>query len=337
MFLRENSGTTVQELAPLLDPATLHTSTDTELISVRLACAEPSIRWGEHEIPANGTGIVALGNILDIPSKFLGRLDPDVQETLLNTMLARSGSEEVRIDANDQGVVDVYPANFNRLPAAEVVGIASRVVGNEGRVIDWRRDNTGYGFEVIIPEMAEYGFGGDPSVGDITHGGLRFGQDLKHGLAPWVQEYVYRLVCTNGMEIPDRSLKVSIKGSTLDEIVAELEQKAEEAFGRVESTIASFYELRNERVSQPEQTLARLAREHGLTDKALAEMIRQLPEYMAADGTVSMFDLVNLLTNQANDPALVGRFGSRRKLEVVGGTVALDHSSRCPQCRSKID
>ena len=333
MILAETAGITIGDLGSLIDPTTLRGEVNSRDVTVALTNGDPSIRWGGNETPATGAGLVALGNVVDIPSKFLERLDPDLQETLINSLLHRA-SDDVKIESNDDTIVDVYPAKYARVPAGAVVDVATSVIGVDGPVIGWRRDNTGYGFEVTVPDMASYGQGGDPAVGDIMRGGLRFGQDLKHGLAPWVQEYTYRLVCTNGMEVEDPSLKIKIKGNTLDQILEELEAKAEEAFGRVETTIASYYDLRNQRVDRPEQTLTRIAREHGLSDKTLADLIRDLPNYMEEDGTVTMFQIVNMITNAANREE---RFGVARKLQVVGGAVAYDHSSRCPNCRSRID
>ncbi len=49
----------------------------------------------------------------------------------------------------------------------------------------------------------------------------------------------------------------------------------------------------------------------------------------------SMFDVVNLVTNFANSPA-VRNDGGRLLLERAGGSVVTDHATRCGHCQQKV-
>jgi hypothetical protein len=336
MRLREESTLTANDLFGLIAPTVNERIATTDAITVDLARSSPEIRvqtdTGRITMPATGTGIIALGDWLNIPSKFLGRIDPEVQHSLLNALLSRN-DKAVIVQYTDAGLYDVVPDNARQIDPARVVDIACRVAGPDSAVIDWRRDNTGYNFDIVTTNELQWG--GDPQVGDITRGGLRFGQDIKHNLAPWVSRYLYRLICTNGMETPSVA-RIIAKGADTDQIVEALEEQAFAAFAKLDQDIAAFYDLRTQEVDNPERTLVRIATEHGLSDTTLADLIVDLPEYVHENGHATMFDLVNLVTNYANDDRFVNRWTARRSLELAGGRIANDHASRCPQCRSKL-
>ena len=341
MFLREAPQHTVGDLYDLIAPPTTTATVLTNRISVDLL-NEERITYRDDdgnasEIPSNANGVLALGNWLKIPSQFLSRLDADVQENLLNTLLTRSGESMTTLSITEKdGLMDVAAPNNLRVDPRYLVDIAGEVIGSDAQVIDWGRDSAGYNFDVVVSPNSDRGIGGDRAVGDITRGGLRFGQDTKKGLAPWVQRYLYRLVCTNGMESPDTGMRIDARGHSMESLIDSIRDKAYEAFAKVGADIDAFYHLRTVRVTNPERTLIRLAQEHGISARTLAMLLEQLPEYLDADGTATQFDLVNLITNAANSDSLTNRPNARRALEAIGGTITHDEAARCAHCASKL-
>ena len=342
-YLREAPAQTVSDLFDLIAPPLNQLCVQTDDISVDLTQGSViKVRDQKEsktiELRATYGGIEALGNWLDIPSKFLGRIDQDVQENLLNALLSRTTTEPVIGYTSTDELSEVVPSNSRNLDPRRVIEVASQVLGEDAPVIEYRRDAGGYGFDVTVPygEGRTKCVGGDRKVGDITAGGLRFGQDTKHNLAPYVQSYLYRLLCTNGMEVPDRGLRIDARGKDLDGIVESLREKSYEALIKVDSQIAHFYDLRNSRLTNPERTLVRLAAENGLSDRTLATLLENLREFLDETGAATMFDIVNLVTNYANSPALAPRFQARRALEVVGGNTVFDHAERCATCNSRL-
>ncbi len=194
-----------------------------------------------------------------------------------------------------------------------------------------------FSFDVRVPETHDRGLGGDaPSgpgqVGDITAGGVTVKIDRKRSLSPAVQPYLYRLVCTNGMVAVDPGLKMDARGQSVDEVLAEFEALAEQAFSRVEDQISAFYDLRNTRVDNPERTLIAIAREQNIPDRSLAGMMRLAASEEMGDNP-SMFDLLNLVTNFANSAQ---NPGGRFRLEAAAGAVIDDHAARCGHCQSRL-
>ena len=334
MFIKDLPQLTLADLSTQIAPPSRTFTVPTSAIRVQINNQpDDVIRVGDQELPGNGVGLMALGNWLDIPGKFLDRIPADLLNTVLNTLLERK-DEDVAVTVADQGLLDAAAPNGRRIPIGEVIDIASTVISPEAQVVDWRRDKNGYSFEAVTAiEPAELV---DLEVNDISHGGLRFGQDLKNNLAPWVQPYIYRLVCTNGMEVPDPGLRVVTRGRTIDDVLDGLAINARDAFDGVDERIANFYALKAEKVNYPADILLKIGKERGIPDRVMASIIATLPQYGDEGGDISAFDIVNAITNRANDPNIQHKFGSVRRLQTVGGFVAFDHEARCPTCRHRL-
>jgi hypothetical protein len=119
-------------------------------------------------------------------------------------------------------------------------------------------------------------------------------------------------------------------------VLDRLEEMARIAFERVDADIEAFYELKNHPVDNPERTLARMARELGISAARLRSILETFPEYLDANGQVSEFDLINAITNEANNPSMDSQFNAQRKLQRSGGSIAFSHATRCPTCASQI-
>lgn len=338
MFLRDTPSKTLADVREELDSTTIKVmSVATDQINFDLE-ANQTITFGEGKgqvtVPADVEGIKAFGDWFDVPSKFLLRVEPDLQQTILNSMLRRHPATG-NVNYTDEGVKLIRDPNAKWIDPRKMVGVAAKVIDNDAPVVDHWSNNDEFRLDVIAPEGFDRGIGGDKKVGDITRGGIRITQDVKHNLAPAVSEFMYRLVCTNGMERYDQLLKVDARGNTVDEVLAEMEIMADRAFRRVEKTIASFYDMRNQRVENPERTILRMANEAGIPSRTALQLAERIPANVE-DGTASMFDLVNLITNQANDPHIRSRAGARRNLEQAGGTLVTEHADRCGHCQSKL-
>lgn len=285
------------------------------------------------EVPLNGS-LGHLANWLDIPRPFLERQDPEVQQYLLTHLLSRKPGE-VEIDITDYGISEIRPAGLGRMDPRPVIEVAGKVVGEDAPVIDGFRDLKEYRFDVVVKDGSDRVGGDKPKgadkVGDITKGGLRFGQDTQHRLAPWVNTFLYRLVCTNGMEIARVGAPVSLRQSS-EAMAADLEAAAMEQMALVTHQIEAFYDLRNKKIEDPYALLRRYSQEGRYPARVLGRLEDNLPQYMDPQ-EASMFDVVNLITNQANHPDLLERPNARRALESAGGAAVESHSHRCRTCQ----
>jgi hypothetical protein len=335
-------------------------------IEFHLNSAQPTISLGTAtgtvEVPATENSVVAFGDLLGVPTPFLKRLGKEVgkdtQEALLSAMLAASPMSAMAVRYGEGGVSGVFEPGKEPFNPVRLVEIASRVLGERG-VVQRRYDSGAeFGFDVHVPLNSEVGIfdsgveveapealatyswtthqqvAQGAQVRDITAGGLRFGVDLKRGLTPWVQPFMLRLACTNGMETTDPGLRVDGRGLSVDEVLADLEAQAQRAFSRVEQQMEHFYNLRNQPVDNPERALVRLAAERNLPQRSLRALLDSAPSEALPDRP-SMFDVTNLITNLANSPS-VRNDGGRLLLERAGGAIVVDEAARCGHCQQKV-
>lgn len=285
-------------------------------------------------VPMTETGLKAFSQHFDVPYKFVERLDPDMRQYVFTNLAERTKGEVSVAYAPKLGVEAVRDAHVKFINPLRLVEIVGRVIDPSALIVEHIHNNDEFRLDVIAPEGFDRGIGGDRKVGDITRGGLRVGQNLKANQtakAPWSSEFLYRLLCTNGLEREDPSLVVSARGNSVEQVLEDFEQMADRAFRHVEETIKAFYDLRNQPVENPERALLRMAAEQGIpraTRMVLAEVAPTIDN-------PTQFDLVNLITNQANDMTMTPNV--RRNLQRAGGRVVSEHAERCSHCLAKLN
>lgn len=343
LYLRDLPATTIADVRNTVesDPTVVAQVSNRE-VHVDLVNDQTITIGTDIVLPASEDAVSALGSWLDIPSAFLARQDTDLKQHLITTLLERNPGTGAFVYTPTGGLKEVREPGQRVIPVERLLDIASRTISPEARVVEHRSTADEFRLDVVVPENFDRGVGGDPAVNDISAGGIRIGQDRKHNLAPWVQPYQFRLICTNGMSTSDDGLKVDARGASVEEVLAEFEAAADRAFRRVEADMAAFYSMRTERVENAERELLRLGTEAGLPTRTITRLQERVPlmlqenvDHFGQD-FVSRFDLVNLITNQANDPRLRSRAGARQGLEQVGGQIVSEHTERCRACSSRL-
>lgn len=297
-----------------------------------------TITLGKHEIRATEGGLNSLAQFFDVPTAFFNRVPGDEQQFILDHRIQRSADTPVTVKWTEKtGLEAIYPTNQTRVDLGYLGEQLLDVFPEDANVLEWWNTADDFRLDIIVPEGYDKGIGGDSKVGDITHGGIRVGQNRKQNLAPWVQTIMFRLACTNGMEVPDWGLKVDARGQDAETVVHLLMNEAIRAFDRVEEDIKHFYDLRTVPVTEDHTGMfRRLARETGIPERTIGRMENTLPDALLAEEEVSMFHLVNHMTNQANNPSLLGHRNARRALEQAGGQLVSDHAARCNLCHSRL-
>lgn len=339
MYLRNLPGTTLEDLVSEFDERLTNWGGVSQQITPQLEADQPHIRFGEHEVHVGIDGLASMAKFFDIPPKFFARLDRDQQQFLLSSQIDRADKEVSVFYSESQGVKEIRKAGETRVRPHRLMEKAMATFPAESPIVDYWNDQNELRVDIILPEGFERGIGGDPGVGDLTRGGVRIGQDRKNNMAPWVQKFLYRLVCTNGMEVPDQGLKISALGATEGEIEALFEAEVARAVSTLDEEIQAFYALREERLgSDPTGALRRAALEQNLPMRTVGNLEDLVPALVdeSNGGEISMFDVVNLMTNQANNPNLDVRSTSRRNLQLAGGNLVNDHMERCGTCHSRL-
>lgn len=332
MFLREAPTETLADVANRLDDNV--ESITVAASTVALQTGAGVIVLGTREIPMTEDSLKVVGSLISVPDAFGARLPPATRETLYNDLLTRSPDTVVaRITGHDELLTMRDPHQASIEPR-RIVDMAGRVMGTDALVESFYNGPDQFWLDAFMPTDAGRGIGGDPVMGDITAAGLYFRQNVKQNLTPEVSRRLYRLVCTNGMSLPDETLKVEGRGNTVDEVLRDLELAARRAFEAVETDMEHFYDMRNEVVEHPDRLVSRIAIEAGLSPRIRLSLVEGVPTILGEDAPVTMFDVVNYITNQANDPTI--SLGTRRILQSLGGAVVSQHVDRCGSCNSKI-
>jgi hypothetical protein len=331
---RTLSGITLEEIASQVAPPDSKLVCTTDDIRVNFGGAEPSvrIRVGPEDhltIPALGARNV-FSQFLNIPYSFLDRVNDPMADYIVNGLLGEVHNE-VRVRHSEHGIHDILEARLDPIEPLSVVEIAERIVGQEAQILEWWINLTDFRLDVVSPETGLVG--GDPKLGDICHGGLRYSQDLRKHMMPQVQKLVYRLVCTNGMEIADAATKMDGRGASHSEFLDSFEIISRRLYSEVEADIDHFYQLRREPLGDASQAVLRVAQEQKLPERVATHLVRLVPD-MIPDENASQFDLVNLFTNAALEPGVPA--GTRRRLESIGGHIVIEQSARCTKCAAKV-
>lgn len=339
MYLRDLPGTTLVELGTQFDQHLITWGGASHQIEPKLEDDVPTIRFGEHEVFVGKEGLGSVATFFDIPPKFLARLDRDQQQYIVRTQVERA-EKDLTVYFNDTlGLTEIRKAGEVRIMPNRLVDSLLTVFPEESPIVDSWVDHNELRIDVIFPETHELGTQGDPARGDISRGGLRITQDRKLNGAPALEKLVWRLVCTNGMELPDASLKVEARGNTEREILALFDAEIARAVDDLEREIQNFYSLREEVVgNDPTGALRRAALEQNLPVRTVGNLEDLVPALVteANGGEITMFDVVNLMTNQANNPSIDVRSSTRRNLQRAGGNIVTDHAERCGTCHSRL-
>lgn len=335
MFLRETSGKTLQEVRD-----ELHVNEETwegsaAQIDVNVDTDEPTVRFGGTEVPFSSNGQEAMARFAGVPTKFFMRVDPDEKQYILQNRLDRSFDEEKEVVVRfnrENGFLGLNPKSQTYISPFRLTDTLLEVFPADSEVIEYRNESELLHVDVVHATDSPY-TGGDPQVNDLTRGGVRVIHDRGKGSAPELHPYLYRLVCTNGMELQDHTLKIEGRGRNANEILANMEANAQVAIDGLSSRISQFYSLREERIEgEASQAMLRMAQEQGLSPLVANRLATGLP----ADEDHTTFSLINRITNYANHPDLENKPAQRRRLESAGGSLLTQHAERCSHCAQSL-
>lgn len=341
MFTRELPELTLIELRQQIrDQHDGLRSDDVPIDSLRfdLTAEQPRITWRGGSVPGGLDSVVPFADYVGAPAPFFKGLSTGLQEGVLEYLVQHVKAESVRITHRPgEYVQQVVEADRIVVDPADLIARLINVMGPAAEVVEYTYSSTEFFLDAIVPEGHGRAIGGEHpdgerEVGDITRGGLRVEMNRRRNLAPTIQPFNLRLVCTNGMEVQDLGLKLDARVRSAESILAEFEALAQRVMTRLDSQIEALYDLKRQRVDNPERALAAIAREQDIPARSLLALV-QLAAGDDLPDQPTMFDVVNLITNLANG---LDKPGPRRKLERAAGAVVGDHAARCGHCQSKV-
>lgn len=340
-YIRNVEGKSLTEFSDSLAQPTKVTTFDIPKVKVTKDTVTFVGGKTKVEVPFTHSAMESVSDLFGAPPKFIERQDPEVQALFLNTLAKHhpGGTYSAVVSKKDDHLIELHDPSKTRFLPEQIMECVTEVMPSESLVTEWWNNSRMFQADIVLPATARKGVSNKAKVGDITRGGLRVGlqRSAKQAHAPWVSGYLYRLECTNGQERCDHETKVDARIGAPEDVMAEYLKQCHIVFDRLDDYIAQFYALRDEPIAahQADTILRRTLAERGL--KFPGGEAEKLQDIAISVPDPTMFDIVNIITNAANNPQIINKPASRRKIEMAGGSIVHDsHVTRCPQCLTKM-
>lgn len=292
--------------------------------------AELTVKNGSTStFPLDETATAALAKYLKVPSSYVKGLTPEFRTTVLRYEIDRRKEVSTVVETLNDEIIAIHPASQIMLPLNQVATVITKVFNDDDTIrrmittdkvfhVDVTTDQHTYEFPTTI-DGAE--------VGDITEAGVRFLARPFQTISPSVGVYAERLICTNGQTTPERKGRISLKGRTVDEVIASMEEAATETLGHLDGFLESLAHSRTMHVpGSPAAFVAQLAREANLSRTvldAVLDIVNQLPE------PVSVWDVNQAFTTVANQQE---NYSILTRMQVIGGDLAFRPERMIQRC-----
>lgn len=277
---------------------------------------------------------------LGIPKAYLEKCDPEAKAWNLNHWFQRKANASAVIETVDGHFINVHKPGLVILPLRRVVDVISNTLDPSYEIVDLIRSDTRFQVDVITGHTVEVEPWSDiedrnpvhhATVGDITHGGIRFRANPTEVEAPVVQTYLHRLWCTNGSTSPEDEGTIKLKGSTVDEILGELNAAMDRVVGDLDAKLAEYAALATQYPPGSPLAFARqLGQEHKVPARVLNKILDRIQ--ILPDGA-SLYDVQQVFTAMANEEGV--KYETILKLQELGGNLAFDTEAvthRCGTC-----
>lgn len=169
-------------------------------------------------------------------------------------------------------------------------------------------------------------------VGDVSAGGVRIvTQPGKPERAPEVMEYWERYVCTNGMTRKVSGSQIKLRGRTVPEILAEMNNVMHQIYEGLDGSAQAILHSAETPVPGAVSDFLRVvARERNINPATVLRLQERAAELPPNPSVYDVTQIVTALANEDGLPVL-----TRRNLQAIGGDLTVDTQRmihRCTQC-----
>lgn len=295
---------------------------------------------GDASFPLDERVERSFGKYLGVPFAYLDKCPPDLKAYTLNYWLQKRANAVGVVEVIDDRFINVHKPGLVIIPLRRVVDVISATLDPAYEVKDFTLNDTKFQIDVITDHSVEVEPWTDvedrnpdhhATVGDITHGGVRFIANPTVAQAPQVLTYLHRLWCTNGATSPEAEGTIKLKGQTVDEICLEMEAAMTRVVADLDDKLASYAALATK---FPPGSKENFARQLGLEYKVPARVLNKILDriQILPDGA-SLYDITQVFTAMANEEGL--KWETIAKLQEIGGSLAFETEAvthRCGAC-----
>jgi hypothetical protein len=264
--------------------------------------------------------LAALGKYLKIPKPYLAACPKEFRAETLTYWRDKYAEADTMLEVLDGELVAVYSPHLLMLPLREIVEVVERLFSPEADVHTFIRDQKTFHLDVTSPQ---YSSDAAPAV----HGGLRVLAYPTQVKPPVIATYLHRGDVHGGIVTDLKDGQITLKGRTVDDVLAEIEIGATEILATLSEQLAIYAQTAEIAVpGSPQGFALALAREAGLPVKvreAVLDLVNQLPPDAAVYDVTGAFVATSL--RGVN-------YSTRLKLEELSGRLAFDAHAAIARC-----
>jgi hypothetical protein len=258
----------------------------------------------------------------DVPRPFAERVSPSLLGEMFREM-ANNKDREARnnwmIDTDSGELISFGDPRKPYIPYSRVGSIL------ENKGMELKGDLIRHGDAEIVGLHQHQGRV-EPRVGDVTLSGINIKFNPLMDNPPEVLPWSERLVCTNGMTSTNNRERVRVVGHDVDFVLEQIDGLADRMMQEAERLNHGFADMAGQEVNDP----AAAMRNFIIANRIPARLHQNLIELaQGLETPTTMYDILNIYTQMAThtfEP------DNRRRLQAIGGHVALTNHLNCSTC-----
>lgn len=279
-------------------------------------------------------GFEQLCGRISAPAPYLRSLDLDVRQSVLQRHIARGDLDSDRLTVISRGneFLGFGRADLLRISGREAFEAIQEGVSRDIEVSTLKVQGESVHADLLVENaLAEV------APGDILRAGLQVTHSLIGDHATWIEAYILRLQCANGMThrecVSARTRRLPIGHKDARQMqIAQVRRLAADTASALEKKLATIRELRD----QPVDVDRMLTR---WLDRARLSTRRWLPVALNAweteGGEATAYGLMNALTRIATHGEGISA-RQRRIFSGLAGLLAFQRVHICPRCFSQL-
>lgn len=273
-----------------------------------------------------------LSSFLKLPNSYLGKCPPALQQSNLNYWL-NNNDGEASFYTQENRLVGVYDPNKTALPLTTYLGAIDRAFLPHNEVVKFVAEPEYLHVDIVTDaEVEVLGDGSErrPAVGDITKAGLRIIAHPDVDKPPVVSTYLHRLVCTNGLSVPEIAGKITLRSKSPEDIASELENVMVGMIADLQTRLDDYARTAEiPIVGETSHFLYNVATERNLP-RAVMNRVIDLGSNLGENPTI--YDVTQIFTEVANEDI---SYRSQLALQGIGGDFVGNTDEmlrRCENC-----
>jgi hypothetical protein len=311
-----------------------------------------------REIPFDEVAERSLAKFLGIDPKYLSKCPASLKAENVNYWLNKADDALASFVFNQHGVETICSENTQMVAATQLAPLVERVFPHDAQVVKLYTSSDVISMDIVLPDdhITVPGNGlGDrpdedgnlvisvgeemegftrtvPNVWDISHGGIRVNAFPNKSKAPEVTRYFHRLICTNGMTLDVPDANITLRGNTVEELLAEMEQGMTELLETMPRALQKYQDTAAMEVpGNPLAFIRQVGEEHGIPARIINQALAYAGGAGMERGNTTSYDVLNIFSRLARH----SRTSSQNRLMqsagqmVLGGRTFLNRCSTC--------